>query len=206
MPIHRLTRRAGIGAVIFAAIAIAVPPPVAAQSDFLKRGRGILDNLTRRAGLKEALRIGTQTVVHQVGRADYFNGDPVIHIPLPGNMGRLCDALARIGYSDTLDDLELRLNPAAEHAAPEAEAIFRDAVAPIVDDSLAQVGAIQAIDAAMGRYREIPFVPNVKVNLSAYVLDRALSALFLNLAREEKLIREQPAKRTSELLRRVFGR
>jgi hypothetical protein len=37
------------------------------------------------------------------------------------------------------------------------------------------------------------------------VTDRALSGLFQTLGEEEKRIRQDPAARTTELLRRVFG-
>ena len=42
-------------------------------------------------------------------------------------------------------------------------------------------------------------------DLDAYVTERALSGLFTTLADEEKKIRENPAARTSELLKKVFG-
>ena len=38
------------------------------------------------AGLKEALRIGSERVVRQVGRLDGFNRDLDIHIPLPRDL------------------------------------------------------------------------------------------------------------------------
>ena len=43
------------------------------------------------------------------------------------------------------------------------------------------------------------------VDIDGYVTGRALDALFLKIAEQEKLIRENPAARTTELLRKVFG-
>ena len=43
------------------------------------------------AGLREALKVGSERVVQQVGARDGFNGDPQIHIPLPGALQRLHD-------------------------------------------------------------------------------------------------------------------
>ncbi len=48
-------------------------------------------------------------------------------------------------------------------------------------------------------------VPDIKADLVAYVLDRAIDGMFLYLGREEARIREDPLARTSEILRRVFG-
>ncbi len=45
----------------------------------------------------------------------------------------------------------------------------------------------------------------VNTNLSEYVTQRALDGLFLNLAGEEKLIRENPSARVNVLLQKVFG-
>ena len=138
------------------------------------------------------------------------------------------------------DDLELRLNRAAEAASPEAQAVFWQAIdemtwddvreifdgpddaatrylertmssplvtrmKPIVDSSLAEVGAVRAYDQAIGRYKAVPFVPDVKADLTQHVLERALQGLFLYLAQEEAAIRQNPAKQSTELLRKVFG-
>lgn len=42
-------------------------------------------------------------------------------------------------------------------------------------------------------------------NLDAYVTHKALDGLFVKIAEEEKLIRENPAARTTDLLQKVFG-
>jgi hypothetical protein len=45
----------------------------------------------------------------------------------------------------------------------------------------------------------------VNTNLSGYVTERALSGMFLSLANEEMLIRENPSARVNALLKKVFG-
>ena len=76
---------------------------------------------------------------------------------------------------------------------------------PVVDDSLAEVGAVQAYDRAIGEYENLPLVPDVKADLTQHVLDAALDGLFHYVAQEEAAIRKDPAKRTTKILRRVFG-
>jgi hypothetical protein len=51
----------------------------------------------------------------------------------------------------------------------------------------------------------LPFVPDVKNNLMSYALGKALDGIFFYLAKEDKGIRENPAKRTTEILSKVFG-
>ena len=224
-----------------------------AQSDWLDKGKDILGdvgasgtsatNLSDQeigVGLKEALRVGTGNVVGQLGRQGGFSDDPSIHIPLPGSLSTVQSTLDKVGMGETMDDLELRLNRAAEAATPKAKQLFLDAISemtfedvngilngpddaatryfqqkmtpeltkamqPIVEQSLAEAGAIQAYDKAMAQYQELPFVPDVKANLTEYVVEKGSNGIFHYLAIEEAQIRKNPAKQTTELLKRVFG-
>lgn len=193
------------------------------------------------SGLKEALAVGTSRVVKQLGAKDGFNADSLIHIPLPQSFRTVQSALSKIGMSSMLDDLELRLNRAAEEAAPRAKELFVASIKemtlddvmgiykgpddaatqyfkekmseplaaemrPVVEKSLSDVGAIAAYDAAVGRYKSIPFVPDVRADLTGHVLEKGMDGIFYYLAKEEAAIRQNPAKRTTELLKKVFGR
>ena len=73
------------------------------------------------AGLKEALRVGSENVVRQLSATNGFNADKAIHIPLPENLSMVKTALDKVGYSSLTDDLELKLNRAAEAAAPQED-------------------------------------------------------------------------------------
>lgn len=77
-------------------------------------------------------------------------------------------------------------------------------MAPVMNDELGKVGAIQTYDRMMGQYRSLPFVPDAKANLTEYVLGKAVDGIFLYLGREEAAIRSNPAKRTTEILQKVF--
>ena len=226
--------------------------PAAAQSDWLKGGRNLLDSVLTRpsgrgqlsineiaSGLQDALKIGTERAVNQVGRVDGFNADPAIHIPLPGALRTAQSAMQRIGAGALADDLELRLNRAAEAAAPQAKAVFwqainamtledargilngpqdaatdyfrrtmsaplQDSMRPIVEQNMADVGVLDTYDRFASQYRTIPFVPDLKADLTSHVLDAALDGLFHYLAQEEAAIRANPARRTTQLLQKVF--
>ena len=192
------------------------------------------------SGLRDALRMGTERVVTRVSSQDGFNRDPEIHIPLPPALSKVRSTLRKIGASGLVDDLELRLNRAAEQAAPRAQEIFwqaitdmsledarkiyegpkdaatqyfrrrmstplADSMRPVVDDSLASVGAIRTYDQVISQYKSVPFVPDVKADVSTHVLAKELDGMFLYLAREEAAIRENPVKRTTAILQKVFG-
>lgn len=78
-------------------------------------------------------------------------------------------------------------------------------MAPVVDESLGEAGAVQVYDAVMDQYESLPFVPEVDADLTGYVVDKGVDGIFYYLAKEEAAIRENPAKRTTELLKQVFG-
>ena len=71
------------------------PNAVPAGTGWLKSGKDLLNGLLGSKstaklslneigdGLKEALRVGTATVVQQLHKPDGFYKDPAIHIPLP---------------------------------------------------------------------------------------------------------------------------
>jgi hypothetical protein len=80
-----------------------------------------------------------------------------------------------------------------------------DRFTPIVQDAMGEVGAIRSYDRMMSQYQSIPFVPDVKGDLTRYTVEQGLGGLFTYVAREEAAIRKDPAKRTTELLQRVFG-
>lgn len=79
-------------------------------------------------GLKEALRVGTETVVEQIGTVDGYNGDPAIHIPLPEKMQQAQALLRKFGLSGMADEVEERLNRGAEAAAPKTKEIIYNAI------------------------------------------------------------------------------
>lgn len=99
--------------------------------------QGTLTEAEIDAGLREALTIGTNTVASQLGRTDGYFGDAQIRIPLPKTYRDIQATLSRVGASGPLDDLELRMNRAAEAAVPEARTLILDAVRQItIEDAL----------------------------------------------------------------------
>ncbi len=54
-------------------------------------------------------------------------------------------------------------------------------------------------------YNRVPGVTPVTTDLPKYVTDKSINALFVRIGEEEKKIRENPAARVNEILKRVFG-
>lgn len=191
-------------------------------------------------GLKEALTTGSNAVVAQLGQSEGFSADPAIHIPLPASLQKARDFASKVGMEGSFDELELKLNQAAEEATPKAKELFVGAIqsmsvddakgilqgpddaateyfrektgadlqsemTPIVDSALADVGAVSTFNSLLSRYNSIPLAPKIDTDLTSYVVEEGSDGIFYYLAQEEKAIRENPVKRTSEILKRVFG-
>ncbi len=77
---------------------------------------------------------------------------------------------------------------------------------PNIEKSLKKVNATKHWNAIMTSYNKIPFVKKINPNLKTYVTEKTVDGLFYMLAKEEKQIRNNPRKRNSELLKKVFGR
>ncbi len=211
-----------------------------AASSVLNTDSGSLSSNEITLGLKEALTQGSNLVVAQLGQTGGFESDPRVHIPLPKNLLKARDIASKVGLQGSFDDLELRLNRAAERATPQAKKLFLGAISdmsiddaksilqgpdnaatqyfrsktgvslesamrPLVDDALSQVGAVRSFNSMMEKYKAIPLAPEVSADLTGHVVDKGIDGIFLYLAEEEKAIRENPLKRTSQLLQRVFG-
>ena len=191
--------------------------------------------------LKDALTVGSSTVVSQLSAPGGFNSDSNIRIPLPDSLQTVQKTMNKFGMGSSLNNLENKLNEAAETATEKAKPLFVNAIKeltwddvktilngpddaatqyfkgkmssplaaemkPIVDTSLNEVGAIKAYNSAMGKYKSLPLVPDVQADLTNHVLNKGIDGIFYYLALEEKAIREDPTKRTTDLLKKVFAK
>lgn len=76
---------------------------------------------------------------------------------------------------------------------------------PVVQNSLQQVGAARLYQETVGRYNQLPLVPQIDADLTSHVVGLGIDGIFQYLAEEEAAIRRDPAARTTELLERVFA-
>lgn len=76
---------------------------------------------------------------------------------------------------------------------------------PVIHQTLSEVGVVKLYRQAISKYHSISFAPKIKNDLTDYVMQKSISGLFYYLANEEAAIRNNPAKRTTKLLKRMFG-
>ena len=82
---------------------------------------------------------------------------------------------------------------------------LKAAFKPNIQNSLDKTGATKYYGDIVNTYNNIPLVKKVNADLADYVVEKAIYALFDQVAKEEKNIRENPIARGTELLQRVFG-
>ncbi len=76
---------------------------------------------------------------------------------------------------------------------------------PVVSQKVGEVGATRAYKDMMGRYQSVPLMGGQSLDLDDYVTKKSLDGLFFVVGQEEKKIRTNPAARTTDLLKQVFG-
>lgn len=87
-----------------------------------------LDEGTIAAGLREALKVGSERAVGSTSQVNGFLSNKLIRIAMPDDLEKMASTLRKVGFSKQVDELEVSMNRAAEQASGEAITIFWDAV------------------------------------------------------------------------------
>jgi hypothetical protein len=115
------------------------------------------------------------------------------------------DAIKQIKFEDARKILNGRDNEATLYFKDKTSDRLREVFKPITHQAMSEVGVTRSYQAIDDKVKTIPFADQLSFDLDQYVTDKALSGLFFMLAAEEKKIRENPAARVTDLLKKVFG-
>ncbi|CAN5162734.1 DUF4197 domain-containing protein [soil metagenome] len=114
-------------------------------------------------------------------------------------------AIRSMTIQDAWDILRGENNAATQYLRRTTSDQLTEKFSPVIQKSLEQVNATRYYGDLVSTYNRIPGVQKINEDLNAYATERALDGLFFLVAQEEANIRENPAARTTDLLRRVFG-
>jgi hypothetical protein len=117
----------------------------------------------------------------------------------------LIDAVRNMAVTDALDIVRGHSTAATDYFRAQTEASLRRRYLPIIQDNLRQIGFNDQYQQFLGIYDQLPLSNKPNLDLEQHVLDQGLDALFKQIAVEERLIREDPVGRGTELIGRVFG-
>lgn len=116
------------------------------------------------------------------------------------------DAIKNMSIDDAKQILNGADDSATQYFKDKTSGKLTDLFRPSIENSLDQVGSTRYYNQLSDQVAALPVVgQNLNVDLPDYVTEQALNGLFTMLAVEEKKIRENPAARTTELLKKVFS-
>ncbi len=119
------------------------------------------------------------------------------------------DAIKGLTITDAFDILRGPDTAVTEYLQTRTTSRLSQLFAPIMETALNQTGALRLVDDVASQLKVVPFGPNLgadaRTDLIDHGVDYGLRGVFHFIGEEEKAIRANPAKRTSAILRRVFG-
>lgn len=124
----------------------------------------------------------------------------------PQAAGHFATALKEMSFEDAKGILKGGNTSATEYFKKKtSEKLYND-FKPVVSKSMGEVGVTRNYQEMMGKYEALPLVDKQSLDLDHYVTNKSLDGLFTMLGEEEKKIRTNPVARTTDLLRKVFGK
>ena len=115
------------------------------------------------------------------------------------------NAIKKMSFSDARQILKGPEDAATQYFRKKTSTQLQDEFKPIVNQAMSEVGVTQAYQSVDRKIRALPFTKSLSFDLDEYVADKALDGLFSMLAVEEKKIRQDPAARVTDLLKKVFA-
>ncbi len=116
------------------------------------------------------------------------------------------DAIKKMTFDDALNILMGEQDAATQYLHGSTYDGLYQAFQPEIVKSLDKFNALEYWEKAITTYNKIPFIDKVNPKLDDYVTNEALDGLFGMVAKEELAIRKDPAKRVSDLLKKVFAK
>lgn len=117
------------------------------------------------------------------------------------------DAIKEMTIADALAIIRGPKDAATQYFKQKTTSKLVAAFTPVIKESLEKFSATKYYGELVSTYNRFPTTVNkLNPNLTAYVTEKAVTALFDQIAKEEERIRENPAARTTEILKKVFRR
>lgn len=116
------------------------------------------------------------------------------------------DAIKEMTLTDALNILKGPKDGATNYFKQKTQQKLIEAFTPSVKSSLEKTDATKYYGDIVTTYNKLPTtLKKANPDLTSYVVGKAVDALFDQVAQEEANIRSNPAARTSEMLKKVFG-
>jgi hypothetical protein len=115
-------------------------------------------------------------------------------------------AITSLSFSDAMNILMGEKNAATQYLNTTTNSALYKEFNPIINTSLSEVGATKYWADCVNAYNKLPMVKKANPDLTDYVTKEALKGMFGMVAEKELEIRENPALRATDLLKKVFAK
>jgi hypothetical protein len=116
------------------------------------------------------------------------------------------DAIKGITITDAINIIRGPNDAATQYFRQRTTEKLTAAFLPVIKSSLEKFSATKYYGEVISTYNNFPTTLNkLNPDLPSYVVDKAVGALFDQVAKEEANIRANPVARSTEILKKVFG-
>jgi hypothetical protein len=116
------------------------------------------------------------------------------------------NAIKEMTIQDALNIVKGSNSAATDYFREKTRAQLVEAFRPSIQQSLDRLSATRYYTEMVTTYNKLPTTfRKINPDLTAYVVNKATDALFDQIEKEEANIRANPAARTTEILKKVFG-
>ena len=119
--------------------------------------------------------------------------------------GVFWDAITSMTLTDAMGILKGDKTAATDYFRKKTSSQLAEKFKPIVQEKMAEVGVYGDYTTLVNAYNALPLSSKPQFDLERYIVEKAQEGVFTMLAEEEVKIRQDPAKRTTELLKKVFA-
>lgn len=115
------------------------------------------------------------------------------------------EAIKSMSISDAIGILKGGDHAATDYLKKATTTELQAKFKPVVQNAIQKVELTKYWNPVIKAYNRVPGVEKKNPDLENYVTEKALSGLFLMVAKEEGKIRKDPAARATDLLKKVFA-
>ena len=116
------------------------------------------------------------------------------------------DAILAMSFDDARKILSGGDTAATDYFKNRTGDRLTSAFRPVIEKTMNENEVTRQYNDLVAYSKRVPFVKSPSLDITQYVVSKALYGLFYTLAQEEKSIRKDPAARTTSLLKDVFGK
>lgn len=115
------------------------------------------------------------------------------------------NSIKQIKFEDAKQILNGSNTAATDYLKRTSNTALIDKFLPVVSSVTAKTGVTQQYKSLVGQLDMLSGLVDLQsLDIDYYIANKAVDALFTKIAQEETLIRQDPVKRTTDLLRKVF--